>query len=229
MKHTILCCILLGIALSITGCTISPAEPSEEVSDRPASTAAPSEVSSAEVSSADVSSADVSSAASEVTSVDPVSSSTITPVIPENLPVYVDGSIRLVGGDTPFGVTVFTADRKYRRVYYILPEDFHYNLATYRGYYDVPGGYEAFLKDFQAFEAAYPKYNFEADEMVLVSAIKWFNITREEMEYILTDDIEFRQSSLLDGWHDSEVCELPNLDILYTLDNDVINEYYRYA
>ena len=161
----------------------------------------------------------------------------IVPVIPDDLPVYVEGSIRLLGNTSPFNGEPVIENRTYRQLFYRLPGEFFEDLFNLlRNDYDLSTGAlrekarADYVANYSAFEDAYPQYDPDADEMVLVSAIKWFNITREEMEQLMkiTDDY-YHNSERLEKWLDSEACELPNLDILYTLDNDIINEYYRYG
>lgn len=62
------------------------------------------------------------------------------------------------------------------------------------------------------------------NEMMLVSFIKRYNITREEF-----DNATAQLEDHLKGSSHMEECEIPNGDIIYTLDNEIINHYYRYA
>ena len=67
------------------------------------------------------------------------------------------------------------------------------------------------------------------DEMEIVTLIKYYNIPREAFEKIVE---EKRQSNekLRDEWGvdiTGDNYELYNLDIIYTFDNELINEYYR--
>lgn len=83
-----------------------------------------------------------------------------------------------------------------------------------------------------------PQYeNFELDEMLMVSYIKHFNITREQF-----DEASKNREKLFEknNWtmlvypfendgeysYDDEAYEIYNADIIYTFDNDIINEYY---
>ncbi len=62
--------------------------------------------------------------------------------------------------------------------------------------------------------------------MLLVSFIKHFNITREQFDSAVE---EFIKRNTEAGWDMTrEENEVPNGDIIYTFDNKIINEYYRY-
>ena len=67
-------------------------------------------------------------------------------------------------------------------------------------------------------------YGEHFDEMYLVSFIKHFNIPREEFDKAVKEYISHRTTEELK----KEFWEAPNADIIYTFDNEIINEYYRY-
>jgi hypothetical protein len=103
-------------------------------------------------------------------------------------------------------------------------EELHFR---YR-YYAVQGFYR--LVDDSELEEWSRKYDEdfegkEPTEMALVSYIKYFNIPKEVFE----DE----NRKLAKAWTDlgianqDERYEIPNPDIIYTFDNDIINEYYR--
>lgn len=65
--------------------------------------------------------------------------------------------------------------------------------------------------------------------MYLVSFVKHFKIPREDFEKCVEN---IRQT--YEWFHDThgddisdEIHELPNADIIYTFDNEIINNYYR--
>ena len=62
------------------------------------------------------------------------------------------------------------------------------------------------------------------DEMFLVSIIKRYNIPREDFDRALEKYLSMRTPHELK----TEFWEAPNGDIIYTFDNEIINEYYRY-
>ena len=65
----------------------------------------------------------------------------------------------------------------------------------------------------------------EVTEMMLVTLIKADNVPKEKFEEAIRKEAEDRISRGLDL--SSEACELPNADIIYTFDNEIINAYYR--
>ncbi|MCL2707467.1 MAG: hypothetical protein FWE97_04845 [Dehalococcoidia bacterium] len=71
----------------------------------------------------------------------------------------------------------------------------------------------------------------ESDEMDTVTAVKFFNISREDFEEAIRREWDWKvQYALERGIEielDDEGCELPNPDIIYTFDNEIINAHYR--
>jgi len=123
------------------------------------------------------------------------------------LPVYVPGSIKLepggIGGDFEFTPTK-------RRLYYSIPGPFS-ALA--------PGGTldELFEKDKDIYS--------EPQEMALVTLVKHCNISRQDFNKAVDEYIKMCASAGFDM--SEEQFEIPNADIIYSLDNAIINEYYR--
>lgn len=122
--------------------------------------------------------------------------------------------------------TGFEYDRDYRMIYYYgyeMQEFYDFvsseELSQWREYY-----YD--FNDFytNGISAKEPK------EMALVSFIKYFNISKADFENKIKEVTQiFMETSGGDAFrYHTEQYELPNADILYTFDNDVINEYYRY-
>jgi hypothetical protein len=72
-------------------------------------------------------------------------------------------------------------------------------------------------------ESQKTNYGELMDEMLLVSFVKRYNITREEFDAATAKFAE----NVKNDTH-TEECEVPNGDILYTFDNEIINHYYRY-
>ena len=132
----------------------------------------------------------------------------------QSLPVYEDGSIELDPGqnssDNEDGPDF---QRHYRLIYYRLPSPID-NLAGQEGW--------DFLDEISR------EYNGkELSEMLLVSYIKRFKIPKETVEKAINERREYFLS--IGNDIDYEEYELPNVDIIYTFDNDIINEYYRRA
>ena len=115
---------------------------------------------------------------------------------------------------------------KYRRVYY------DFDLVT-----NVTGIQTDLVKDKKALWEFYDMIveerranggGYEIDEMYLITYIKHFKIPKEAFEKAIEEKKHFCVSS---GFYninpESEVWELPNPDIIYTFDNEIINAYYR--
>ena len=121
--------------------------------------------------------------------------------------------------DDYFGVRKY----KYRYNYYRITAP----------YIDIVGG-EAYLDWFES----NPKFaSEEIDEMLMVSFIKHFNITREQFDEANRNREKFYRENDMellvypfenDGEYsyDDEAYEIYNADIIYTFDNELINEYY---
>jgi hypothetical protein len=83
----------------------------------------------------------------------------------------------------------------------------------------APGAIQNFLDDMGRGYKEYP------DEMVLLTMIKKYDLPKENLEEAIkraAEDILSRGRNLSE-----ESDELPNPDIIYTFDNEIINGYYR--
>ena len=100
----------------------------------------------------------------------------------------------------------------YRRVYYGVPGEIDDIGRATSGY---PAGFE---------EEWVPKRN----EMRILTSVKYFNIKKEDF---VTSIEKMHQWEVERDGNDCDVFlegyELPNPDIIYTFDNEVINAYYR--
>ena len=74
----------------------------------------------------------------------------------------------------------------------------------------------------------------DMDEMLYVSFVKRFNISREEFDKathdlirIITEDGDTPVTPPFDTAHEAELDEVPNADVIYTFDNEFIKEYYK--
>jgi hypothetical protein len=111
----------------------------------------------------------------------------------------------------------------------IDPYDSEMKLTKYRfAYYSFPGCY----MDLVGQKASDQWYNAEVydeagevKEMVILSFVKYFNISKEQ--FIKTTEEERQLSLSLGQDLSDEQNELFNPDIIYTFDNDIINNYYR--
>ena len=135
------------------------------------------------------------------------------PNIPVVLPEYVPGTIKLAAKDAY--TTWAPKDRQYRMSYYLIMGDFASVVRK-----SQPDAYNQWKS---GINEAIMRGEWN-DEMLLVSYIKHFNIPRASMEAALANYIYKRTPEQLK----MEFYEAPNLDIIYTFDNEIINRYYRY-
>ena len=106
-------------------------------------------------------------------------------------------------------------ERHYRHLYYAV-DGFFINIV----------GQETFNK--WAEEVLEKKHSpqEEPSEMMLKAMIEYFEVPREEFDKALQKLYDARTHG-----HDDmtkEEYELPNGDIIYTFDDEIINEYYKY-
>lgn len=145
-----------------------------------------------------------------------------------SLPEYVPGSVKLMDRWQPFGpeTGIFKYERKYRLIYY---------STTNFDELIIPDSY--LTKEFEEWSKVSNNdmHGKEFDEMELVRFIKYFNIPKEafdaRIEYLRKRTSEFHSDPTNDETYvdqSLESAELPNSDILYTFDNEIINRYYRY-
>lgn len=87
----------------------------------------------------------------------------------------------------------------------------------------VPHEFSVFLDSLPRTEDFYP--NGTAQEMPLVTLIKHFQVPK----HVFVAKVEEMREAWLASGDDlsAEINELPNADIIYTFDNEIINEYYR--
>ena len=127
--------------------------------------------------------------------------STITFTIPD------PDSIKIGGGYE------YAYEKHYREAYYYIGGSFSDLVDVY-----------AFEQWADAYWNSHSDY-VEPEEMFLVAFIKHFNIPREQFEIALEKFVHNRIAHGLDLT--DETNEPPNPDIIYTFDNEIINEYYR--
>ena len=131
----------------------------------------------------------------------------------KDLPEYQPGSIKLA----PLDWFEYSFDRQYRHTYYTIWGEFMELLS------------EEEMQDFYVWSEEGAKnvnYGETQEEMLLVSFVKRYDITREEFDSAVEKFIAFNQEM---GWDmTGEEYEVPNGDIIYTFDNEIINHYYRY-
>lgn len=127
---------------------------------------------------------------------------------------YKAGSVKL----EPQDQDDYTFQRKYRIAYYQIWGEFT-ELLSEEEYQD----YMEWV-DQKAKKEGYGEFQ---NEMLLVSFVKRYEIPREAFNRAVEKYIANSKAATCDL--SSEVYEVPNGDIIYTFDNEVINRYYRYA
>lgn len=109
--------------------------------------------------------------------------------------------------------------RKYRNNYYSIPASFIKIVGK---------------SDYEEWEDIYLSENYPdySNEMVMVAYVKEFNISKEDFERANLNYAKFIEEHYshicLDpqDYADQEMQEIYNTDIIYTFDNEIINEYY---
>ena len=106
--------------------------------------------------------------------------------------------------------------RSYRLIYYEIP-------GTFLDYYGEKAG-----EYLDSLDEQYSKTGKERNEMYILSLIRHFNMSKEIFVELVEKEERLNASLASKGIDiDSEDYELYNTDIIYTFDNDIINEYYR--
>lgn len=169
----------------------------------------------------------------------------IEAVVPAELPEYVPGSIKL-------GERVDTNIYPYRTMWYadqphvdqaiqvVLEQERGYGISDLINPETGEGRYrEMMIAWCGSVEGMSEEH--KPTESKLLYYITYFRITREEMEQIAEvlrtgkyyvkdiDDYMWLDEIVTTPNVDEEFYEVPNLDIFYTLDSDIINHYYRRA
>lgn len=138
---------------------------------------------------------------------------TTSKVSADSLPTYKPGSIKL----EPQDQDDYAFTRKYRIIYYQIWGEFIDLLS------------EDARQDFMNWadgEAKKNGYGEHQNEMLLVSFVKRYNISREDFDKAVKVYTDTRNKNGTDLY--AEENEVPNGDIIYTFDNEIINRYYRY-
>ncbi len=131
----------------------------------------------------------------------------------ESLPEYTAGSIKL----EPQDQDDYAFNRKYRIAYYQIGGEFT-GLLSEEEYQD----YMEWVDE----KSKQDGYGENQNEMLLVSFVKRYNISRTDFDKAVKAYTDARNKTGEDLY--SEGNEVPNGDIIYTFDNEVINRYYRY-
>ena len=125
----------------------------------------------------------------------------------------------------------------------ILDEDIQYRMSEWLAvipkyrivYYDIDGWAGDLARgkgmpgiDLEARHTDENGYFIESDEMDLVAWVKNFQILKKDFVAALEKEKQrWLTERGIDIEFNAEWAELPNPDIIYTFDNDIINAYYR--
>jgi hypothetical protein len=147
--------------------------------------------------------------ASNLTTTTLVTTTTVM-VATKPLPTYKPGSIKLDDGG----------------LFEEFPIEPHYRWV----YYGIGGGIHTLVDDEKAdewiknFDKQWPNGE-ERTKMIMAHFLKDFNIPKQ----VFIDKVNKTKQVWLDGDVDltQEEWELPNADIIYTFDDEIINNYYR--
>jgi hypothetical protein len=137
---------------------------------------------------------------------------TTPPTTQSALPKYVPESIKLSEAEDLQSSFEWPFVPEYRFVYYRIPNSFLF-----------------LVEDREAKRAWVNEYSALAPppEMLIVSFVKAFNVPKEDFVRVIEENRQARIDMGMDL--NDEMNELPNADIIYTFDNDIINYYYRRA
>ena len=132
-------------------------------------------------------------------------SDTSIPTDPDTgLPIYVPGSIKLYEYDKE----IWPNGKPYRDCWYMDPANFRLGQTKEERQY--------FINHAER----------DPERMLCVQYIEYFNVPKE----VFVAGVERLREYYIDLGADMsfEEAELPNADILYTFDDEIINHYYRY-
>ena len=141
--------------------------------------------------------------------------------IPSELPKFEAGDMK-----------VYTAEEALKNSPYYITTPPEYRAV----YYWLPSSISSYLVSREEAREWYVRYDLPNEvlhsvpqEMTAVSFIKYFKIPKEEFLKACKATAERHQTLKNEYGYDitDEGYEIPNADILYTFDNDIINDYYR--
>jgi hypothetical protein len=135
-----------------------------------------------------------------------------TPTYPKE---YIPGSIKLSPEETPNDMVPYKMS--YRRCWYGIS-------SNYMNLVEDSEEKETFFENAEKKGGVFYPYE-ESKKMPLVAFVKYFKIPKEYFIEATEEIKEARQKMEHDIM--SEEYEIPNADIIYTFDDDIINNYYR--
>ncbi len=107
----------------------------------------------------------------------------------------------------------------------------HIESSKYRQcYYDVPYDFVILIGE-EEFDRWYDEiYEFNPDKSQIVSFVQHFNISKEDFEktnlQMAKSFAEFNPTMRPLDYENQQTYEIYNADIIYTFDDEIINEYY---
>ena len=129
---------------------------------------------------------------------------------PEHLPRHVTGSLVLMPEDNLSGVVDLSMPPQFRRTFYVVPGEIM----------DMVRGGERSRYDWLTNEGRELQ-----DQMLLMHFIQYFNISRADFDIVIERK---REAGLRRGVNfATEWGELPNADIIFTFDDDIVRYFYR--
>lgn len=126
---------------------------------------------------------------------------------------YVPGTILLDNQDDDD----YSFQRSYRALYYSVYGEF-FELLTEEQLMDSVDWLEE--------QSAQMKYGELQEEMLLVSFVKRYKISRKDFDTAV--ELYISHQGFISATMLHESSEIPNADVIYTFDNEIINYYYRY-
>ncbi len=132
------------------------------------------------------------------------------------LPRYIPGTIKPMSES--FWESFFPFPHERRFIYYTIPNCYR-DLLTNEQWAEwdtLPNRYPIDV---------WNETGKLIDEMVLVTLIKHFHISKAAFEQATKEGVDTAIQLEKDLFH--EYSELPNVDILYSFDNEIVNQYYR--
>ena len=131
---------------------------------------------------------------------------------PENLPMHIPGSIILHPELRHNNIVDSSAPMQFRVAFYLIPLEFArlVDVDEWREWTENIG-------------------DDHAQTMLIMNFVEHFNISREDFDTVVSRMSEWHESMASDNTIriNDEDFELPNADIIFTFDNDIIRYFYR--
>ena len=218
MKKAIIALLALLAAAALAGCGKTETPPSETTAE---TTAAASASTSTTEETTAPESTDESKENSELSEKELETEKWVNEnkIVLDEIPKFEQNGMKILTAEdalanAPYETTFLP---KYRDIYYWGPS-FLYDIVDQN---DFAEWYETVVD-------ADRRNNAEPKEMYTVSFVKYFKISREDFERCCEQNREYLESLRDEHEHDINVegAEIPNADIIYTFDNEIINNYY---